>query len=197
MPHTIETRSLVHADVELRASEEGVLEGYAAVYGAEADMGYYRESIQPGAFSRALADRHDVRALLNHDPNFVLGRSTSGTLEMEEDAKGLRVRITPPDTSWARDLMISVKRGDISQMSFAFRSVREDWDHQNPVAPLRKLQDLDLFDVSVVTYPAYADTSVMARSARLPQDAIPHPKAPAGHPHTHRARRLNLLAQSI
>jgi HK97 family phage prohead protease len=196
MPRTIETRTL-SAQVELRATESGTLEGYAAVYGTEADLGYYRETIMPGAFSRAISEMQDVRALMNHDPNFVLGRTASGTLALEEDATGLRVTITPPDTQWARDLRVSIARGDISQMSFGFIAVREDWDHQSPIMPLRQLRDLDLFDVSVVTYPAYADTSISARAARLPREAIPAPQAPAGQSTSHLRRRLDLKAKSI
>jgi HK97 family phage prohead protease len=142
----------------------GALEGYAALFNTEAVIGnYFRETIARGAFAEAIG-RDDVRALFNHDANFVLGRNKAGTLALREDNAGLRYRVTPPDTQFARDLVESVRRGDISQSSFAFAVELERWpaigrDEQ----PLRIIQRAKLFDVSPVTYPAYEQTSVSAR----------------------------------
>jgi HK97 family phage prohead protease len=113
-----------------------------------------------------------VRALFNHDANFVLGRSTSGTLRLIEDDKGLRYDVDVPDTTWARDLMVSVKRGDVSQSSFAFEVTEEEWDYgKRGEMPMRTIKSVRLYDVSPVTYPAYSATSVSARSLEAAQAA--------------------------
>ena len=136
--------------------------GYAALFNTPADIaGVFREQIAPGAFAEAIG-RDDVRALVNHDANMVLGRSTAGTLRLSEDERGLRVEIDVPDTQAARDLGISMERGDISQMSFGFRATREEFTDEEP--PLRTIREAELFDVSVVTYPAYEETEVGLRS---------------------------------
>jgi len=125
------------------------------------DLGGFREQIAPGAFSTVKTD--DVRALFNHKPDYVLGRNTAGTLNITEDAKGLRVEILPPDTAWATDLMASMKRGDINQMSFGFFTRADTWDSVNGET-IRTLIDVELFDVSVVTFPAYSETTVDVRA---------------------------------
>ena len=108
--------------VEARAQGEAVpmIVGYAATFNQSAEIGgYFTEVIAPGAFADAIA-KDDVRAVFNHDENLVLGRTKSGTLRLFEDAIGLRYEIDPPDTQTARDLIESMRRGDISQSSFAF-----------------------------------------------------------------------------
>ena len=148
---------------EMRVDPEGRIEGYAAVFGQWSQvMGFFKERIQTGAFKKTLKES-DVRALFNHDPNYVLGRNKSGTLDLSEDDKGLQFRVTPPDAQWANDLQASVSRGDIDQASFGFEAVRDEWDH-NKEPMERELIEVRLFDVSVVTYPAYPQTSVSARS---------------------------------
>lgn len=145
--------------------EQVTLVGYAAVYNEETSIGgWFREVIRPGAFDRAVREGQDVRALFNHDANHVLGRSKSGTLRLESDAKGLRVEIDLPDTQSGRDVLKSVERGDVDGQSFAFRVVKEAWDETDPDDPIRELMDLDVSDVSVVTYPAYEGTSIAKRS---------------------------------
>lgn len=148
---------------EMRVDPEGKIEGYAAVFGQwSEDLGMFRERIRNGAFKKTIKEA-DVRALQNHDPNFVLGRNTAGTLELLEDKHGLQFRIDPPDTTYANDLQVSIKRGDIDQASFGFASIRDLWDHDaDPIE--RELIELRLIDVSVVTFPAYPQTSVSARS---------------------------------
>jgi len=141
------------------------LSGYAAVFNKlSEDLGWFREKIAPGAFSRSLRENADVRALFNHDANQVLGRSKSSTLSMAEDSEGLKVDILPPDTVAGRDTVTLVERGDVSQMSFGFITRKDEWDYENMI---RTLIDVDLFDVSVVTFPAYPDTSVAKRSVEL------------------------------
>ncbi|MFF4818082.1 HK97 family phage prohead protease [Kitasatospora sp. NPDC001309] len=156
-----ETRTAV-SDFELRATETGgsVLIGYAAKFNTRSqDLGGWVETIQPGAFTRALDEAHDVRALFNHDPNMVLGRTTAGTLRLEQDSIGLRYEVDLPNTSAGRDLAESLRRGDISQSSFGFRTIQDDWSYDGDGRDLRKLMDLTLYDVSPVTYPAYLDTN--------------------------------------
>jgi HK97 family phage prohead protease len=137
--------------------------GYAAVFDSNSqDLGGFEERIAPGAFAEAI-DRDDVRALFNHDSNYVLGRNRSGTLRMTEDDHGLRVEIDPPDAQWAKDLMVSMGRGDIDQMSFGFRVKEDQWEKRDG-KNIRTLKSVELYDVSPVTYPAYLDTSIAVRS---------------------------------
>lgn len=161
-----EIRTVAFTDIEVRqATEEEppVIRGYAALYDVETDLGEFREVIRPGAFKAAI-ERDDVRALFNHDASYVLGRSTARTLFLDEDNKGLPVTIVPPDTTWARDLITSMQRGDVNQMSFAFSVDAQTWNNESRDKPLRELRDVTLYDVSVVTYPAYPETSAQARA---------------------------------
>lgn len=147
--------------VEVRADEgEGKkIRGHAAVFDKlSEDLGGFREQIAPGSFARSL--ERDVRALWNHDPNYILGRTKSGTLRLEEDDKGLAVEIDPPDTTWARDLIVSIERKDVTQMSFAFTVNKDEMDETGKI---RTLRDVNLFDVSPVTFPAYPQTDVGLR----------------------------------
>lgn len=139
--------------------------GYAAVFNAEAQiMPGWREIVRPGAFRKTLRES-DVRALKNHDPNLVLGRKSAGTLTMSEDEKGLRYSIDPPDVSYANDLLVSIRRGDITQSSFGFNVVKDRWTQDaEKKTLLRELLEVKLFDVSPVTFPAYAQTEVNVRS---------------------------------
>lgn len=151
----------------LRAVEEDgqvKIVGYAAVFNVlSEDLGYFREQIRPGAFTKTIKEA-DIRALLNHDSNFVLGRNRANTLTLTEDQKGLLVVINPPDTQWARDLLESINRGDITQMSFGFRIIKEEWDNEKDIATLIEVK---LYDVSVVTFPAYPQTDVGLMSNEL------------------------------
>jgi hypothetical protein len=151
---------------EVRSEEEEKKEkivGYAAIFNSMSEeLGGFYEIIKPGAFKDSL--KNDVRALLNHDPNFVLGRTKSGTLRLKEDQKGLYVEIDVPETSWAKDLLTSIKRGDINQMSFGFRVIEDDWSEKDGKL-IRTLKKVDLFDVSIVTFPAYPQTEAQVRAS--------------------------------
>ncbi len=145
----------------------GVLVGYASVYGSlSEDLGGFRERVARGAVDKSLRDRADVRALVNHDPNLILGRVRNGTLTLSSDETGLLSKIQLPNTSYGRDLWESVARGDVSEMSFAFQAEDEDWaDEDDPDDPdqrirVRTLKGAQLLDVSAVVYPAYESTSV-------------------------------------
>ncbi len=162
----IENRAFVIKEMRVAAgsNQEPIIEGYAAIFGVYSqNLGGFREIIQKGAFSESIG-QDDIRALWNHDANYVLGRNKSGTLELSEDEKGLRIKITPPDAQWAKDLVQSIKRGDVDQMSFAFETISDDW-HKEEGQIVRELIKAKLYDVSPVTYPAYTQTSVSARSA--------------------------------
>lgn len=165
---TIEVRSV--AEAVTRAAGEGdavrPIVGYGAVFGADANIGgYFIERIAAGAFTKAIG-RDDVRCLFNHSRMHVIGRTASKTLRLAEDAKGLRYEADPPDATWAKDLIVSIDRGDINQSSFGFRSEREEWDETGDV-PVRTILEVELFDVSPVTYPAYDDTDVRVRAGKL------------------------------
>lgn len=163
-------RRFTLGEVRLAAGGEGktpTIRGYAAVFNQlSEDLGGFREQLATGAFSEALGNS-DVRALINHDANLVLGRNKSGTLTMHEDATGLAVDIVPPDTQAARDLLALMERGDVTQMSFAFTVAKEDqtWTREGTGPWLRTIKRVGrLYDVSVVTYPAYPQTSAAARA---------------------------------
>lgn len=154
-----------HLAGEMRTGSGGKIAGYAAVFNlASEDLGGFREIIRPGAFTRTLRSA-DVRALWNHDPNFVLGRKSAGTLALQEDEHGLFFEVQPPDASWARDLGVSIRRGDVNQASFEFRAVRDKWGADpGGRGQLREVFDVELYDVGPVTYPAYPQTAVDTRS---------------------------------
>lgn len=160
------------ANLELRAIESPIrstgdeIEGLAAVFNQVTElMPGLREVIRPGAFARTLEAGADVRALWNHDSNFVLGRRGSGTLSVREDENGLRYVVQPPDAQWARDLQASIARGDVSNSSFAFSVVVERWTQDTEAGyTLRELLDVELYDVSPVTYPQYLGTTVGMRA---------------------------------
>lgn len=142
--------------------ESRTVEGYAAVFNEETDMYFWKERIAPGAFSDALQD--DVRALFNHDPNFILARSNN-TLELWEDEKGLGYRFEAPNTTAGNDLLENLRNGNITQSSFGFTIESYEWEEredEDEVITITKVGRL--FDVSPVTFPAYEATEVTARS---------------------------------
>lgn len=154
--HRILSVDLAEMRVEGTAAERTITWN-AAVFDAETDIGgWFREKVSRGAFKKTIQEG-DIRALFNHDPNFVLGRNVAGTLALRESRDGLEAVVTPPDTQFAQDLIKSVERGDISQGSFGFEVVKDAWDHSEEKS-LRTLQEVRLYDVSLVTYPAYPQT---------------------------------------
>jgi len=139
--------------------------GHAAVFNQlSSDLGGFREIIAPDAFSNVLND--DVRALVNHDPNLLLGRTTSGTLRLEQTNEGLQYSFDVPDTTYGRDLIISMERGDITQSSFAFTIEDDSWEttDEGEVRTINKVKQL--YDVSPVTYPAYPDADDLTLAQR-------------------------------
>lgn len=160
----LERRYLTH---EFRVSQDATpfISGYAAVFDtASNDIGW-TEEIAPDAFNTVLATNPDTRALFNHHVDHVLGRTTSGTLKLSVDERGLAYTVTPPDTTFARDLIVSMRRGDINQSSFGFICKRDQWtDNPDGTVTRRILEIGELLDVSVVTYPAYDDALAGVRS---------------------------------
>ena len=156
--------------IEVRESEgdEMTLEGYAAVFNSETDLGAFREVIRPGAFDDVMDN--DVRALINHDPNLILGRTGNGTLELSTDERGLKYKVKLGNQQYARDFYESVKRGDISQSSFAFTIDKQSWNEERTVRSVDKVRQL--LDVSPVTYPAYSAATVQARDQQLELDEV-------------------------
>lgn len=164
-----QTRS-VASDLKTRSeNEDMVIEGYFAIFNSETELwqGAYEE-ISPGSFDTTLSN--DIRALINHNTNLVLGRNKAGTLELRTDSRGLwgSIKINPNDTD-AVNLYERVKRGDVDQCSFGFNILREETDFREDGTVKWTIKEIDLHEVSVVTFPAYENTGVQARKAEVEQ----------------------------
>lgn len=156
---------------EIRATENADsmtvdVEGYASVTGTPYEvrdyLGDYTEIIEPGSFAKTLKENADVRYLINHE-GIPLARTASGTMSLKEDSTGLRVHASLDSRmTLANDLVIAIGRGDLTEMSFAFRAVKQTW---SPDYQQRNIQEVQLFDVSAVTYPMSPATSVKLRAA--------------------------------
>ena len=163
------TRGLT-APFQTREAEDGYhIEGYFAVFNSIYEIfPGATESIAPGAFSQTLGN--DIRALIDHETRLVLGRNKAGTLTLREDSRGLwgDIRINPNDQD-AMNLYERVRRGDVDQCSIGFNIVREDFEVREDGSVHWTILEIDLHEVSVVTFPAYEDTSVSARKKDLEQ----------------------------
>jgi uncharacterized protein len=169
-----------------------VIEGYAALFNKPADLGWYIEEIDPAFFDDVLND--DVKALFNHDPNFILARSNAGkgTLTISVDKTGLKYSYATPDYSYAIDLAKAIENGDVSQSSFGFSVSESEWIFKEGEQDRRILKKAArLYDVSPVTYPAYADTTVAKRSATDANKQIGAP--PTGHSLAMLQRKLTIV----
>lgn len=169
-----ETRTLTSRNFEVRAADDGKtvkVTGYAAIFDEETDLGYFREIIRPGAFKNCLSRNDDVRFLINHT-DLPLARTASGTLKLSEDKRGLKMESTldasDPDVM---RIVPKMERGDLNQMSFAFTIgpdgeyvwiERGDGDDTVHVREIKRVGTL--FDVAIVTYPAYDGTEIALRS---------------------------------
>ncbi|MGG3821104.1 HK97 family phage prohead protease [Geobacillus thermodenitrificans] len=166
-----QTRSLQTNITATRAEQddEMYIEGYFAVFNRETELfpGAFEE-IAPEAFNDTLSN--DIRALINHDTSLVLGRNKAGTLELKVDSRGLwgRIKINPRDSD-AVNLYERVKRGDVDQCSFGFNIIEEETEFRDDGTVKWRLKKVDLHEVSVVTFPAYEDTSVQARRREYEQ----------------------------
>ncbi|MEV1328918.1 HK97 family phage prohead protease [Micromonospora costi] len=148
----------IRSTVQPLTVNAGTISGYAAVWlKPSVDLGGFVEQIAPGAFTESLKTS-DVRGLLNHDANQILGRQGAGTVRLSEDAIGLRYEIDLPDSPLGLTVARAVERGDLAHSSFQFRAVREDWGSLRDGTPLRTIRQAVIIDVSPVAYPAYPDT---------------------------------------
>ena len=150
---SIETR-------EIDGQKRNVVVGYGSVYNSRSEnLGNFYEYIKEGAFTQDLINRSDTRALINHDPNLILARSKygEGTLKLSADSKGLRYEFEMPNTTYANDLLVNMKNNNINQSSFAFTVKKDSWSNDDDGNNVRTIEEIDsLYDISVVTYPAYS-----------------------------------------
>jgi len=163
-----EKRFVAFTNLEARQDGEGnKLIGYASVFDSPSEPMPFVEYVRRGAFAKTLNDGADVRLLIDHE-GVPLARTKSGTLMLEEDDRGLRVEasLDPANPDAAR-VISAMKRGDISQMSFAFRTIKDSWNSDRSV---RELKEVQLYDVSVVTFPAYEETVAEIRSGQTAQE---------------------------
>ena len=177
--------------VEVRSDDAGrtQITGYAAVFNSfSEDLGGFKEIVRSGAFRNALSEGDDVRGLFNHDVGQILGRTSSGTMRLKEDKKGLRYEIDVPQTTAAKDVVESIRRGDITGSSFSF-TLRDDsedaksdnWRSEGDQL-IREVLDVRLFDVGPVTFPAYQATVTAATRSladQMSNDLIYKAKAAA------------------
>lgn len=201
-----ETRQIEDPQLSTRAAENEqaatVISGYAVRYGRLSHpmkvAGIeFREKFAPGAFSSDLNGGRDVRALVNHDKTRVIGRRSAGTLRLFDEPEGLRFEIDLPDTSYARDLAESIRRGDVNGVSFGFL---------NPVSRLavevgqriREVTSASLKEISIVTFPAYEGSELAIRElqdeqlAQQLQDLTKSPTNPNRQQAHQQLRRMSL-----
>lgn len=172
MQRTIERRLLTSGKLQLRAADKNAtpgIEGYAAVFNEQYDNGWFCETIKPGAFARALKEKQDIRCLFNHDPNNLLGRTKSKTLTLAQDDKGLSFSCDlNMETRIGAEVHAMCDRGDLDGCSIGFVVTKQTWrdelDENGIMIHYRDIEDMDLLDAGPVTYPAYPQTSVGARS---------------------------------
>lgn len=172
----IETRQHINTQLEVRQSgeEPAKLTGYAIVWNTLSapllkDGLAFRERILPGAFAKDIAGGRDVRALVDHDRGKVLGRMGAGTLSLSSDEHGLRFEIVPPATSYANDIVESVRRGDVTGMSFGFGDARATYQFEGGER-IRSITQASLGEISIVSFPAYDSGLVTLRE--LPSDTL-------------------------
>jgi hypothetical protein len=170
-----ESRCLIADQCELRAADDGdapVIEGRTAPFDVfSEDLGFGREIIRPGAFKRSLGRKdNEVVALWQHLEEYPLARRAAGNLDVSEDEFGLAFEIRPDDTSYARDLRASIRGGTVRHTSFGFRVIEDRWGTENG-GTIRELIEVQLFDVSPVTTPAYPQTDVAVRSLLMHEGA--------------------------
>lgn len=163
---SIERRFIALDELEIRAEDgQAAIKGYAAVFEKLSEkMWGFREKIQAGAFASSLKSKRNIKALWNHNPDYPLGSTKNSTLTLEEDKKGLRFELVLPETSWGKDALESIKRGDTDGVSFGFRTKKDAWDESDEKNIVRTLVEVDLIEISPTPFPAYPQTNVGVRS---------------------------------
>jgi len=158
--NTIMEKRLFNIENRFETKEDGqeVVVGYGSIFNSRSEnLGNFYEYISPTAISQETIAKSDVRALINHDQNLILARSTTGTLDLSVDEKGLRYEFSIPETSYGKDLAINMKNGNISQSSFAFTVAEDEWSTDDEGNDIRTITSIDrLYDVSPVVYAAYS-----------------------------------------
>lgn len=160
MANQIERRYLPTVFESRVEGQKLTVEGYALKWETKSqNLGGFREKVAEGATTKTIGEA-DIRALFNHDPSLVLGRNRSGTLRLAEDSTGLHYEVFGDmRQSYVADLAISMERGDVSNSSFGFRTINDEWGIDEADFPIRTLREIALLDVSPVTYPAYLDST--------------------------------------
>lgn len=167
-------RRSVAEPVKLETREEGsrpVIQGYAALFDVETEIpswyGTYKESLAPGCFKSSIASGRKIVSLFNHDQNYVLGSTTSKTMRLMEDMRGLWIEVEPPDTQVGRDVVEYIRRGDVQGQSFMFTITKQEWTFAQKEGEYdkRRILEVELFEAGPVLFPAYEETSVGLRSA--------------------------------
>jgi len=178
----LETRAVTGLALETRADGAEKIVGYPIVFNSRSVLLWdFYEIVKPEAVTDTLVGS-DVRALFSHDPANVLGREKSGTLKIKADDHGVHMELTPPDNTLGRDVTESVRRGDIDGMSFGFFTTNDRW-YEDGDDTIRELLEIDLQEVSIVTWPAYPATDVAVRSRDAWRDSVRSAKATGRHPH--------------
>lgn len=167
------------------------LVGYASTFGQPYDMGTFWEEVAPGAFAESLRSV-DIVALVNHDSAMPLARMSRGTLRIAEDERGLRVEIDPIPTTYARDLMTAVREGVVDAMSFGFQ-VKKDKFEEREGKVVRVLEEVDLHEVSCVTFPANPNADLVLDLRTFERWKTAPAPAPAAVPDTRNRRKFFLL----
>jgi HK97 family phage prohead protease len=163
-----ELRSFPAQELRVATNDDGskVVSGYAITYNAlSVDLGGFKEIVAPGSLTRSLKENPDVKCLRDHRSELILGRTTAGTLSLEDQPTGLFFRCTLPNTSAANDLAESLSRGDVSGCSFGFNVMNDTWMDDADGNLIRTLLDLNLFEISVTSFPAYPSTTAALRDA--------------------------------
>jgi HK97 family phage prohead protease len=171
-------RRFLQSDVSVAQGETPKITGYAAVFNSRSFLlGDFVEEVDPGAFTKCLSNNPDIVGLFNHSSDMVLGRTSSGTMRVSTDEYGLKYEIDPPDTSYAKDLMVSMQRKDISASSFGFVCIKDAWSYDKKTNQnVRRIMEAEIFDCSPVTNPAYGQASSQVRSL-FPDDKGQIPEA--------------------
>jgi HK97 family phage prohead protease len=163
----IETRDGGLIDLEYRGLTTPTIRGYAVVFGRRSEnLGGFVEEISPAAVDRTLNEKIALRALVDHDTGEIIGRLSAGTLRVAKDERGLRVEIDPPNSPRGQNVVEAIRRRDMTGMSFGFQTLADAWiTTLDP--PIRTVTDMRIREVSLVSFPAYAQTEAALRSLAL------------------------------